>query len=227
MKLVFQKFEQDLDLCRDALNVLRIESPSLFARCALSLRQGFPAHSPEPAFFFNDEGKELKSSAVLFFAGDLLFLDLNDKRIVAQAAKTVVHRIVEEGASANLLEQLNLRIEDVLEEQFFQMSADYRLADEWDLSKYLKALGFGVDDSEDATLYDRLRHFARIAADLFSDKVIALVNLPVYLSREEYNDFCKYVASLELCVLSYELGDRPGETDLENVLFIDADYLER
>lgn len=56
MKLVFEKFERSLMLRRDALNALRIEDPSLFARCALSLAQGFPPDALEPAFFFDDDG---------------------------------------------------------------------------------------------------------------------------------------------------------------------------
>lgn len=51
MKLVFEKFDSALPLRRDAVNVLRIEDRSLYARCALSLAQGFPADSLEPAFF--------------------------------------------------------------------------------------------------------------------------------------------------------------------------------
>ena len=227
MRLVFEKFESSLVLRRDAINVLRIEDASLYSRCALSLAQGFPDDALEPAYFFDEEGREIKASKVLFYAGDVLSLDLNDKRIATQMLKTVVERIATEGDSVQALEKINYQIEDIIEEQFLQMSADYRFADVWDASKYLKMLGLCIDDSEDITVYDKVRHFMRAMSDLFPDKVIALVNLPLYLTGEQYGAVCELVASLQLCVLSYERRGAVASRDFENVLFIDADYLER
>ena len=88
-------------------------------------------------------------------------------------------------------------------------------------------LGFAVDDSQDLTVYERLQHFMRIAADLFPEKVIALVNLSNYLTSAQYNELCELVASLQLCVLSYEQGSQLALGNLENVLYVDANYLER
>lgn len=226
MRLVFQKFENSLALRTDALNVLRVEDPVLFARCALSLAQGLPDDALEPAYFYSDENKELKTSKTLFFAGDVLFLDLNDKRIVSQASKLVIARLVEEGASLGLLEKLNLQMEEVLEGQFLQMQADFFLSDEWDAAKYLKLLGFAVDSSGDRTIFERLQHYVRLMTDLFPDQVIAFVNLSNYLSAEQYNMFCEQVAALQLCVLSYEQGVGLARSQFENVLFVDANYLE-
>lgn len=227
MKLVFEKFETALVLRRDALNVLRVEDPSLFSRCALSLAQGFPPEALEPAFFFSDDDREVKASRILYFAGDLLLLDLNDKRIISQAVKTVIERMALEGDVAHALEAINCEIEDIFSDQLVQMSANYCFADDWDSSKYLKMLGFGVDDSEDRTVYEKLQHFVRLAADLFPEKVIAIVNVSNYLTSAQYNEFCELVASLQLCVLSYEQGSRIAAGHLENVLFVDANYLER
>ena len=63
MRLVFEKFETPLELRTDALNVLRIQDQSLYARCALSLSQGFPPDCLEPASFFTKEDKEVKPKA--------------------------------------------------------------------------------------------------------------------------------------------------------------------
>lgn len=226
MKMVFEKFESSLVLRRDALNVLRIEDSSLYARCALSLAQGFSEDALEPAFFFDEDGKEVKASKALYFAGDAMLLDLNDKRIAGQMIKTIVGRLVAEGDSMQSLERINCLMEDVFEDRFLQMSADYRFADEWDAAKYLKLLGLEVDASEDHTVYDKVQHYMRIMADLFPDKVIALVNLPLYLTRKQYSAVCELVASLQLCVLSYERGASTAAGNLENVLLVDRNYLE-
>ena len=226
MRLVFEKFETPLELRTDALNVLRIQDQSLYARCALSLSQGFPPDCLEPASFFTKEDKEVKPSNVLFFVGDILQIDLNDRRIVAQAIKVLVGRFAAEGDLIHHLLHMNEQMEDMLEGQFLQMTGDYCLADDWEVSKYLKMLGFRIDDTEDATVYQKLVHFIKLVADLYPDWVIAFVNLPSYLAAQQYNEFCNLVIALQLRVLSYEQSDIRRRSNLENVLYIDSDYLE-
>lgn len=226
MKLVFEKFDSALPLRRDAVNVLRIEDRSLYARCALSLAQRFSADSLEPAFFFDDNGCEVKASKVLYFAGDVLAIDLNDRRIVAAAMKKVLARVVSEGDCVGLMEEMNCRIEEVFEGQFEQMNADYYFSESWDAAKYLKMAGFAIDDAGDRTVFDRLTHFIRICADLFPENVIAFVNAPVYLTDEQYNEFCELAVAQQLRVLSYEQGGGNKFGNLENGLHIDADYIE-
>lgn len=227
MRLVFEKFEKSLVLRTDTINVLRVEDPSLFARCALSLVQGFPPDALEPACIFSDDDREIPMSKALYFVGDALCVDLNDKRIVAAGIKLVAGRMLGLDGAIDMLEKKNFEMESVFEDQFVQMSADYVLADSWDVTKYLKMLGFGVDDSGDLTLYDKVQHFLRIVADLFPEKVIAFVNLQTYLTRDQRVELCKMIASLQLCVLSYEQGVLYDSKHFENVLFIDANYLER
>lgn len=226
MRLVFEKFDSALPLRRDAVNVLRVEDRSLYARCALSLAQGFPADSLEPAFFFDDDGCEVKTSKALHFAGDVLAIDLNDRRIISAAMKAILAQMVSDGECVGLMEEMNCRIEEVFEGQFEQMNADYYFSEPWDAAKYLKMAGFAIDDADDRTVFDRLTHFIRICADLFPESVIAFVNAPIYLTDEQYNDFCELIVAQQLCVLSYEQGSGNKFGNLENGLYIDADYLE-
>lgn len=227
MKMVFEKFESSLEIKRDALNVLRVADPSLYARCALSLAQGFSSLSLEPACFFTDDGKEISSAKLLFFAGDPLLIDLNDKRIVTQAIKIVSERIILEDSVIQRLEALNYEMEDAFEDQFIQMFGNYSFADEWDSGKYLKSLGFCIDESKDRTVFERLMHYLRIMSDLFPDKIISFVNLPTYLTDTQYNEICETAAALQLRVLSYEQKTCSSRKNLENVLYIDENYLEQ
>lgn len=225
MRLVFEKFESYLLLSCAKINVLRIASPSLYARCALSLSRNFPSDSLEPAFLFHEE-KELKPDKFIFFVGDLLALDLNDKRIVSLASKTMLERIAAESGMLQQLESINMEIEEIFFGQFIQMSANYFFSDDWDGAKFFKMMGFGLDDTEDRTLHEKLIHLLKVAADLFPEKILSFVNLPIYLSDEQYNEFCETAISLQLIVLSYEQGDRQAFRHFENGLFIDANYLE-
>lgn len=227
MKLVFSGFELPLEIRRDKVNVLRVEDKSLYARVALSLYRGLPDDALEPALFFDDAGKELKTSKVLYCAGDALALDLNDKRIVSQAIKVILGRLSGHPEHVARIEELNYRIEDVFDGELIQLIGDYCFVDEWDSSKYLKMMGLGIDDSSDTTVFSRLCHFIRLMADLFPDQVVSLFNLRTYLTVQQYDEFCKQVASLQLAVLSCEQGCGCMFGNLENGMFIDIDYLER
>ncbi len=153
-------------------------------------------------------------------------IDLNDKRIATQSIKIIAERIATEGPLIQQLEAFNFEMEDLFESQFIQMSGNYTFADEWDAGKFLKSLGFCVDESQDRTVFDRLAHYLRIMADLFPDKIISFVNIPTYLTETQYNELCETVASLQLSVLSYEQGTNESRKNLENVLYIDENYLE-
>lgn len=226
MKLVFQGFEHNMILNRGAINVLRIEDRSLYARCCLSISQGFADGVPEPASFYDDNGRELKPKDCLTFAGDLLSLDLNGREISAKATKKIVQMLIDKQEITTRMESQNYAIEDLFAESFLQLSGDYVFNVDWDVGKYLKAFGFGVDASDSVSLYQKACHYLRIAADLFPDNVIVFINLNTFLSEDEYYSFCRCAAAEELIILSCEVGNSSDFLDLENGIFIDADYLD-
>lgn len=226
MRMVFRGFESNIDLRKDAINVLRVQDRALYARCCLSLSQMFADGVPEPAAFYDDFDKELKAKDCLVFAGDLLTLDLNEREIISKAAKKIAQMLIDDQATLARMESNNYAIEDIFAEAFFQMTADYTFRNDWDIGKYLKAFGFGVDTSESDTLYEKACQYLRISADLFPGKVIAFVNLNTFLSQDEYCGICECIVAEELIVLSYEVGKDSKFMDLENGLFIDMNYLE-
>ena len=226
MKLVFAGFESALPILRDKVNVLRIEDKSLYARCSVSMVRGFADDVPEPASFFSEDGKELNAGKILFNSGDVLMMDLNDKRIVTQAIKALLTRVGTDAALMSAIEELNYQIEDIFGSEMSQMAGDYRFSLDWGNDRYLKQLGFCVDDALQATLHDRLLLYLRVMSDLFPDYVISFCNLRTYLTDEQYNEFCRTAVSLQLRILSFEQGCSSLFTHLENGLFVDVNYLE-
>lgn len=226
MKMVFEKFESSLPIQKNAINVIRIEDRSLFARCAQSLASGFSENCLEPAFFFDNENHELKPDKILFFLGDPISIDLNDKRILSQAIKVLASRAISESNIIQRLETLNYQIEDLFEELFIQMSADYSFVSELDISKELKLFGFSIEENNCLDIPTKLNHLLRIMADLFPNKIVCFVNLRTYLSDKQYNEFCQLAVALQIRILSYEQGSSARFENLDNGLFIDANYLE-
>jgi CRISPR type II-A-associated protein Csn2 len=225
MKMVFEKFESSIELKPASVNVLRFEDKNLFSRCVYSMQQLFPANCPEPAYFFEDE-KELKSKDVLFVVGDVVFFDLNDKSIIAAALKKVSAMFVEDELARNFAAQHNEMIVEVVADMFNQLSGNYDLADDWDSSKYLKAMGFCVDESNINSLADKISQLLYLSADLMPKKVITFVNLMTYLTEEQCASFCQQVKALDLTVLLYEIGESFLSEYFDNGIFVDANYLE-
>lgn len=225
MKMVFQKFENDLSLERGCVNVVRIEDKALFSRCVESLNLAFSAESPEPAMVF-ESGAPLKPKDCIFMVGDLLAFDLADRKIVNLALRRIVEDLSKyEGVVANL-ELLNNSIVGLLEDQMNQMAGDYVIEGDWDAAAFLKAAGFSIDSVVEDGLFGKACRFLRIAADLFPDKVLAFVNLNTYLDKAQYCEFGRMAKANELIILSYEVGDSPDFEYFENGMFIDANYCE-
>lgn len=226
MKIVFEKFENTLMIEPGKISILHINDHSLFSRCAYSLVQEYTADVFEPAACFDDDNRELKIAESLFVVGDLLSFDLNDKRIVALAIKKLTSDIVDEGSFQGTLQEINLQMEEVFDGKFVQMSANYAFLNDWDVTKYLRMAGFGVDTDNDVTPFDKICHLLRIASDLFPGKAIALINLCTLLTQNQFDELCMLVASEQLMVLLYETDDRIDFTHLDNRLFVDGDYVE-
>ncbi len=223
MRIVYEKLEHDLAFEPGKVSLLHIADHPLFSRYAYSLISEYAAGVPEPAAFFDKRNKEIKPASCLFVVGDILSFDLNDKRIVTLATKKILAAMIDQ---APILEQLNYRIEEQFEEQAFQMEGDYALLNEWDLGKYLKMAGFGIDSGSDTSLFGKSCHFLRIASDLFPKKIIGITNLLSYLSQEQFDEFCNIVAAKNLMVYLVETDDIIDTSHLENSIHVDENYLE-
>lgn len=226
MRIVFEKFENALAVEPGKISVLHIGDHALFSRCAYSLSQEYTVDVPEPAALFDDGNCELKMSPSLFVVGDILSFDMNDKRIIALATKKLIANIVEEGNSQDVLQEINLQMEEVFDDQIFQMSANYAFLNDWDMSRYLKMVGFGVDTVDDVTCFNKVCHLLRIASDLFPEKAVAFINLCTLLTQDQFDELCNLVAAGQLMVVLYETDDKMDFTNLDNRLFVDKDYLE-
>lgn len=226
MKIVFDTFETPLELRQDKVNVLRIADKPLFSRCVASLAECGSSELLENFVIVDNEGKERKTSDVLYFAGDPVHLDCGDKKLLALAVKKITAMLM---GSPDVVERavlLNGEIQQIICDELVQLSGSYSIPDRWSAGKFLKSLGFCIDVSDDATLFDRTCHFVQIAGDLFPDKILVFVHANTYMSESEYQDFCKLVVAQGIIVLSCELGDNCDFSYLENGKYVDDYYLE-
>lgn len=226
MKIVFDTFETPLELRQDKVNVLRIADKPLFSRCVASLAECGSSELLENFVIVDNEGKERKTSDVLYFAGDPVHLDCGDKKLLALAVKKITAMLMDSPDVVERAVLLNGEIQQIICDELVQLSGSYSIPDRWSAGKFLKSLGFCIDVSDDATLFDRTCHFVQIAGDLFPDKILVFVHANTYMSESEYQDFCKLVVAQGIIVLSCELGDNCDFSYLENGKYVDDYYLE-
>lgn len=207
MKIVFEAFETPIELRQDKVNVLRIADKTLFSRCVASLAGCENAELLENFVIVDSEGKERKARDALYFAGDPVHLDCGDKKWLALAVKKVTAMLMDSPDIVERAVLLNEAIQQIVCDELVQLSGSYAIPDRWSADKFLKSLGFCIDVSDDATLFDRTCHFVQIAGDLFPDKVLVFVHANTYMSESEYQDFCKLVIAQGIIVLSCEFGD--------------------
>lgn len=226
MKIVFEAFETPIELRQDKVNVLRIADKTLFSRCVASLAGCENAELLENFVIVDSEGKERKARDALYFAGDPVHLDCGDKKWLALAVKKVTAMLMDSPDIVERAVLLNEAIQQIVCDELVQLSGSYAIPDRWSADKFLKSLGFCIDVSDDATLFDRTCHFVQIAGDLFPDKVLVFVHANTYMSESEYQDFCKLVIAQGIIVLSCEFGDNYNFSYLENGKYVDKYYLE-
>lgn len=226
MKIVFEAFETPLKLRQDKVNVLRIADNTLFSRCVASLANYESPELLENFVVVDCEGKQRKTKDALYFAGDPVDLDCGDKKLLALAVKKITAMLMESPDAVERAVLLNEEIQQIVYGELVQLSGAYAIPDRWSADKFLKSLGFCVDVSGDATLFDRTCHFVQIAGDLFPDKILVFVHADTYMSESEYQDFCKLVIAQGIMVLSCEFGDSREFSYLENGKYVDSYYLE-
>ena len=108
----------------------------------------------------------------------------------------------------------------------FGMNSDYAFGLEWDLKRYLKFRGFGIDQQESQTLLDSLIDFLSLALDAGCKKVITFVNLKTFLTENETKALFEHVFYSKISVLLLENVRDEIVYDYERKITVDLHFLE-
>lgn len=226
MKLVCSSLDNPFVLERERINVLCIENAELFGRFAHAASLFFSDETQEPARLYSDNDDAVKMEDFVVFVGDILHLDLHDKKISALLLKWLTSSIREHELEEEL-NQKDFEIRQYLTTLLLQMHGDYAFFEEWDATKYAKAHNLCVDIVETDALSDRVSTFLNIASDFFPTKLLIFVHLRTYMSEDEYGDFVEQCCAQNLCVLLIETGQSPKIHSKEHVLCIDGNFIEK
>ena len=225
MRLVFEGFDNALDIVPGRVAVLALENQKLFSRVCESLLSGLGSEAVEPYGLW--EGNE-KLNQKQAFIPVLSPLELPWKHRVlgARLHKVIEQLLMEDDEARARLDTLALRLASSTTSLAFQLHGSYGFKVEWALADYLKAFGFGVEIEDGNSLFDKLIQFIDFAADMQLREVLLFINLETFLSKNEMEEFDKHVFFQELSVLLLEQRSYDQVCDNESKVHVDQHFLE-
>jgi CRISPR-associated protein Csn2 len=226
MKLHFSGFEQGIDISQSKISVLEIENKVLFTRICQSLLSERGEVALEPFVVWDDNENEVLPDKVFEVVASPFDLPWSGREFAGKLYAHLESLVFEEDELRNRIEALNRELFSSILSLNLQTSSDYAFAVEWDIRKYLKTFGFGVDvDSEDKLL-DNIIKFIEMAVDVGFEKVLVFMNLKSYFGQKELETLYGQVIFLGIRVVLLEAHCDKTVFEHEEKYCIDQHFLQ-
>ena len=180
----------------------------------------------EPYAVWDDEDKQIRPSNALMVISDPLNLPWGHRSLSGKLYEKVERLILEDDELREKIETINHEIEQGVSMCALQMNSDYSFGIEWALNKYLKAFNFGVENTPDDSLFDKLIRFLSLAADVSFKESLIFINVRKFLTKNEMDDLVKQTIFLNLSCLFVENSLGFDAYSTNEKICIDQDFLE-
>lgn len=225
MKLVLSGLEMPIEIAPGYATTLQVENQTLFTRIARSLECADGRFALEPFTIWEKE-KELRPASSLLLVSDVLHLPWDDRALMGEVVKRLECEFLEDEDMRRAVEAMDSSLSTKLLELGFAMNSDYGFGLEWDLKRYLKFRGFGIDSTDAAPLLDNVINFLSLALDAGCRKVIAFVNLKTFLTINDLKALFDFIFYSNLNVLLLESKRDEMVYDYERKITVDLHFLE-
>ena len=225
MKLVLSGLETPIEIAPGYATTLQVENQTLFTRIARSLECADGRFALEPFTIWEKE-KELRPASSLLLVSDVLHLPWDDRALMGEVVKRLECEFLEDEDMRRAVEAMDSSLSTKLLELGFAMNSDYGFGLEWDLKRYLKFRGFGIDSTDAAPLLDNVINFLSWALDAGCRKVIAFVNLKTFLTINDLKALFDFIFYSNLNVLLLESKRDEMVYDYERKITVDLHFLE-
>jgi len=225
MRLCFAGLENTIELRTDSVATLEVHNRVLFRNVCESLASGEGADAVE-AYTLWEDSTELRPTGQFLFASDPLNLPWQDKDLSNAAANRIEGLLLEDENVRIALEEMSVSVELLIQQLALQLSSDYGFALNWDLKRYLKSFGFGVDMMPSDSLFDKVIKFLRLAEDTGLKRTLVFVNLKLFLTEKELIQVYDqaFFSGLSMMLLENIADGRVFERERKYV--IDQEFLE-
>lgn len=226
MNICFSGLQLPIPVDDAAVTVLEVHNKAFFARICQSLASQRGSDAIEPHTFWDEAGKEWKASNCLLVVDTPLDLPWDDRALAGGLANRMAELTHEDADVRQGVEDAFALLQSRLRQVAIMLDSEYAFEVDWELKKYLRTYGFGVELDEDEPLIDKLIKFLMLAKDASLDKAIAFVNLKLFLTKNELEQFYEQAFFAELRLLLVENVEDAITYKRERKLVIDQDFIE-
>lgn len=225
MKLVFEGLENAVDLQPGTVATLQVENAALFARIARAIcAQDGEGPFERYSLWEGDECLSVKNAFLV--VSDPLALPWEHRAFMTAITKKIEREILEDEELRREIEWTARALSEKLLALGMGYNSDYVFASEWELQRYLKMMGFGVESQLEKSYIDNLITFLSLALDAGCKQTLVFVNLKTFLTENEFKTFCEYVFYSNLKVLLLENKPDHSTHEYEVKHVVDLQFLE-
>ncbi len=225
MRLVLEGFEKPVEILSGMVTTLQVANSAMFARLGRALLS-CDGEGPFERFSLWEEGARIKEKDALLVVSDPLNLPFDHRLLYGAVIKRIEREFLEDEELRGEIE----RLAETLSGKFLSMglgyNSDYGFATEWDFKRYLKMMGFGVEDQHEKPYLDNLTTFLSLALDARCKQTIVFVNLKTFLTENEFKTFCEQVFFMGLSVLLLENACDNNTYEHEAKHAVDLQFIE-
>lgn len=225
MKLVFTGLELPVELAPGECSTLEVANQTLFTRLVLSLMSGEGRFAQEPYSLWEDDA-EVKAKDALLVIDNPLRLPWDERGLVGGVLKQIEREFLEDEDLRQAVEGLQRAMNAQLLSLGMGMNADMGFAQEWELRRYLKFLGFGVSYQETKSFLDNLLNFLSLALDAGDQRTFVFVNLKTFLSKNDFESFLEQVFYQKSKILLLECIRDESSYEHERKRAVDLHFIE-
>ncbi|WP_321971505.1 type II-A CRISPR-associated protein Csn2 [Paratractidigestivibacter sp.] len=225
MRLVFYGLEKPVEIAPGQATVLQVENQALFTRICTSLISGEGECAIEPYSLWEGD-EEVRSSGSFLAVESPLSLPWGDKALAGEVMKRFEKILLEDEDLRGSIDAAARSISSGIASLGLSMHAGYGFDLEWDVRKFIKVFGFGVDRSQQDSLLDSLIDFVSMALDADLKKVILFINLKTFLTEKEISVLYEHIFYSGLLVLLLENVQDERVFEYESKRVVDQYFLE-
>lgn len=225
MNIMVSGFERPWVVSAEKVTVVEILDKHYASRVVSSLVSEKGEEAIEPYIISDEKNPSLKPS-VLLVVPSVFDLPWGSRAIVNGQLETVRDAILHSSEARDAIDSLASKLRNEFYHVMFQFGSNYDLSNDWDAVKYLKAFGFGVEKDPEATLFENVKHFLLMLADIGLGKTLVFIGFKQFFTEKELFELYNLVISLKLSLVSIETCHDDTQYEQEVKVTIDQDLLE-
>lgn len=225
MKICFAGLENQIVLSGEHVSVLQIDNKVLFCRICQALLSCKGAKAIEPYSVW-EKDEEVAPTKAFIIVRDPFALPLGHRSLSGKLFSILNSELLIDEESRFGIQQASAELNSLISRVGLQFNADYSFGIEWDISKYLKAFGFGLHVLEDASLFDNLIDFVDLAADMMIDEAVLFINLRTFLSKKELELLNERIIFHGIKTLMLENQHAEIYSEFESKIVVDQHFIE-